>query len=51
MSMKIEHEMEKIIESIMNDYDQGREIDKMDNIGNRPDKEAIIDIINKRQGI
>lgn len=47
MSMKIEHEMEKIIESIMNDYDQGREIDKMDNIGNRPDKEAIIDIINK----
>ena len=47
MSVKIEHEMEKIIESIMNDYDQGREIDKMDNIGNRQDKEAIIDIINK----
>lgn len=47
MSMKIEHQMETLIESLMNDYEQGREIDKMDNLGNRPDKEAIIDMIHK----
>lgn len=45
--MKMEDQIEKFIESIMDDYNQNREIDKMDNLGNRPDKEAIIDIINK----
>ncbi len=45
-----ENEVRAIIDAVLDDYDQGRAIDKME-LYNQPDKEAIIDIINKLIGI
>lgn len=46
MQNTIENEISVIVKDILNDYKNGRAIDKMD-IFNQPDKEIIIDIVNK----
>ena len=43
---KIELEIEGLVDSILADYGKGREIDRMDTM-RRPDKDAVIDIIDK----
>ena len=43
---KIEQEIEGLVDSILSDYSKGREIDKMETV-RRPDKDAVIDIIDK----
>ncbi|MCD8121318.1 MAG: serine acetyltransferase [Clostridiales bacterium] len=44
---RMEEEMQAVIGDIMADYEPKREINRMDEYFNQPDKEAIIDIINK----
>ena len=43
---RIEQEIHGIIDSLISDYDKDRPIDKMNNLGNQPDKEKITDIID-----
>lgn len=50
MSHMVEQEVRTIVDTILGDYDQGRAIDKME-LYNQPNKETIIDIINKLMGI
>jgi serine O-acetyltransferase len=38
--------MDHIVDIVMNDYSKGRDIDRMD-IANVPDRDAVVDIINK----
>ena len=42
----IEREIESIVDGILEDYRQGRDIDRMDNHG-QPDKDVVIDMIGK----
>lgn len=49
MSM-IEGKIENVVDTILEDYRQGRDIDQMD-LFRQPDKDAIIDIINKLRRI
>ena len=44
---RIEQEIHGIIDSLTSDYDKNRPIDKMNNLGNQPDKEKIVDVIDK----
>ncbi len=46
-SRKTIEDAENIVNLIMADYDQGRNIDKKDDFYDQPSKEVIIDIINK----
>ena len=42
----IEAQIERVLDSILSDYGQGRDIDKID-LRNHPDKEVITDMIPK----
>ena len=42
----IEQKIERIVDSILKDYSQGRDIDRLDPFGH-PDKDVIIDLTNK----
>jgi len=44
--MKIEEKIEAVVDTVLEDYSAGRDIDKMD-LGTEPDKDAVIDIIEK----
>ena len=44
---RIEQEIHGIIDSLTSDYHKNRPIDKMNNLGNQPDKEKIVDVIDK----
>lgn len=44
---RIEQEIDGIIESMIQDYDKKRPIDKMSNLGNQPDRDKIIEIVDK----
>ena len=46
----IEQQIEQVVDSILGDYSQGRDIDKID-LANHPDKEVITDMIQKLQRI
>ena len=46
----IEQQIEQLVDAILEDYRSGRDIDKMD-LGRRPDKDAVIDIIEKLRRI
>ena len=46
----IEQQIEHLVDAILEDYRQGRDIDKMDTV-RRPDKDAVIDIIEKLRRI
>ncbi|MBQ8296958.1 MAG: serine acetyltransferase [Ruminococcus sp.] len=50
MQYKLENEINGIVDSLLNDYRQDRAIDKMDTF-DHPDKEAVIEIINKLRKI
>lgn len=47
MSNVIENEIKGIVDSILEDYTHGRAVDKMDDIFNQLDYDAIVDIIQK----
>ena len=47
MAKIIEHEVKGIVNSILEDYGQSKEIDKMDDLFDQLDKEVIISIIDK----
>ena len=42
----VEQQIERVVDSILGDYSQGRDIDKIDLL-RHPDKEVIIDMIQK----
>lgn len=44
--LKIKTEVENIVGFILEDYKNGKEIDRI-NIFNKPDKEKVIEIVNK----
>ena len=46
----IENEIVNLVDDIIADYDKGRSIDKI-NTFSQPDKEVVIDIVNKLQKI
>lgn len=46
MGTLIENEIDGITKSILEDYGCGRSIDKMDDLFNQPDKDAIIEIVD-----
>lgn len=46
----VEQQIEKVVDSILSDYQRGRDIDRM-SLKRRPDKDAIIDIIEKLRRI
>ena len=46
----IEQQIEHLVDAILEDYRQNRDIDKMDTV-RRPDKDAVIDIIEKLRRI
>ena len=46
----IEQQIEQLVDAILADYGQGRDIDKMYGL-RRPDKDAVIDIIEKLRRI
>ena len=50
MMIPIEQQIENVVDSILEDYRGGRDIDKMDQ-QRRPDKDAVIDIIEKLRRI
>ncbi len=47
---RIEQQIEQVVDSILQDYGQGRDIDRMDSFA-RPDKDVVIDIIEKLRRI
>lgn len=47
MTNAIEEEIQTIAEQILDDYDHGRSIDKIEDPCNQPDKEVVISIIDK----
>ena len=47
---RIEQQIEQVVDSILQDYSQGRDIDRMDSFA-RPDKDVVIDIIEKLRRI
>ena len=47
MKNPIEVEIAGIVNEILDDYKQGRSVDKMDDIFNMPDKDKVIGIVNK----
>ena len=47
---QIEQKIEQVVDSILNDYAQGRDIDRMEQFA-RPDKDVVIDIIEKLRRI
>jgi serine O-acetyltransferase len=47
---KVEDNINEIMSAIMEDYNSGREIDKME-VYNQPDKEIIIGLIDKLEKI
>ena len=46
----IEQRIEQVVDTILEDYQNGRDIDKMD-LFRQPDKEVVIDIIGKLRRI
>ncbi len=46
----IEVQIERVVDAILEDYRQGRQIDKMD-LFRHPDRDAVVDIINKLRRI
>ena len=46
----IEQQIEKVVDAILSDYQLGRDIDRMERV-RRPDKDAVIDIIEKLRRI
>ena len=44
--MTIEQQIEGVVDTILEDYRHGRDIDQMEH-NRQPDKDTIIDIINK----
>ena len=47
---KIRDEVEEIVELVLKDYEQGRDIDNM-NVFQQPDRDKVIDIVNKLLGV
>ena len=47
---QIEQKIEQVVDSILSDYSQGRDIDRMGHFA-RPDKDVVIDIIDKLRRI
>lgn len=45
--MKLEQEVQGIVQNILDDYGKNREIDRMKDFFRQPDKEVIIDLVNK----
>lgn len=45
--MKVEQEVQGIVQNILDDYGRNREIDRMKDFFRQPDKEVIIDLVNK----
>ena len=45
--MKLEQEVQGIVQNILDDYGKNREIDRMKDFFRQPDKEIIIDLVNK----
>ena len=43
-------EVDEIVELVLKDYDQGRDIDNM-NIFDQPDRDEVIGIVNKLLGV
>jgi serine O-acetyltransferase len=41
------HEVGKIVNAILDDYKKGRTIDEMEDFFDQPDKDVIIDIVEK----
>lgn len=44
------NEVDEIVELVLKDYDQGRDIDNMD-VFNLPDRDEVVDIVNKLLGV
>lgn len=51
IDLMIEREVDNIVSSIVEDYEKGRTTDKMENFFEQPDKEVIIDIVEKMMRI
>lgn len=47
MGIKLEQEVQEIVQDILKDYGKDREIDKMQDFFCQPDKDAIIDLVGK----
>ena len=47
---KMRNEVDEIVELVLKDYDQGRDIDNM-NIFDQPDRDEVIEIVNKLLGV
>ena len=47
---KMRSEVDEIVELVLKDYDQGRDIDNM-NIFDQPDRDEVIEIVNKLLGV
>lgn len=45
--MKLEQEVQGIVQNILDDYGKNREIDRMKDFFRQPDKEVIVDLVNK----
>jgi len=45
--MRLEREVQGIVQNILDDYGKNREIDRMKDFFRQPDKEVIIDLVNK----
>ena len=47
MGSSLEIEVQKLVSDILEDYKGNRAIDSMEDFFNQPDKDVIIDIVNK----
>ena len=47
MERSLEQEVQKLAADILEDYKGNRAIDRMEDFFNQPDKDVIIDIVNK----
>ena len=47
---RIRNEVEEIVELVLKDYDQGRDIDNMD-VFNQPERDEVISIVIKLLGV
>ena len=50
MRDKAEEQLKEITQEIMDDYKQGRDIDKM-NVFDQPERDVVVDIVNKMLNI
>ena len=47
MEKSLELEVQELVSDILEDYKANRDIDRMEDFFNQPDKDVIIDIVNK----